>query len=88
MKSPRIIWLLLVMLTLLSVGIAEKEWLHPVSFVAIVLIAAAKARMVILHYMEASHAPLRWRFLYETWNFCMAAVVIIGQFMPMQPPPS
>ena len=47
------------------------------------LIAAAKARLVILHYMEAKHAPAHWLFLYETWNFSAAAIIIIGHYVTL-----
>jgi hypothetical protein len=40
--------------------------------------AAAKSRLVILHYMEANRAARHWRFLYETWNFAATATIVIG----------
>lgn len=79
-----VIWLILVAATLMSVGIVETELLGSLSFVAVILIAALKSRLVILEYMEARHCPKHWRFLYETWNFSMAATIIIGQTMTLR----
>lgn len=78
MNIPSVVWLLLVGLTLVSVGLFEGGVLGSALSVVIVLIAAVKSRMVILHYMEAKHASGRWRFLYELWNFAAAATIIIG----------
>lgn len=83
MNSATVIWMVLVALTLTSLLIVEGSLLGPYSSIVIVLIAAAKSRMVILHYMEAKHAPQHWRFLYETWNFAATAIIVIGQYMTM-----
>lgn len=82
-NSPTAIWTILVSFTLVSLLIVEGTLLGPYSSIVIVLIAAAKSRMVILHYMEAKHAPQHWRFLYETWNFAATAIIVIGQYMTM-----
>lgn len=79
--SARALWALLIALTLLTASLAELSWfgLHP--SVVIILIAAFKSRLVILHYMEARRAPGHWRFLYETWNVAVAGTLIMGYFM-------
>jgi heme/copper-type cytochrome/quinol oxidase subunit 4 len=77
-NSPMVVWCMLCGLTLLSVALVEGGWHRSVASIVIVLIAAAKSRMVILHYMEANRAARRWRFLYETWNFAVMATIIIG----------
>ena len=43
---PAMIWLVLVGLTVLAVGIIEGQWLGTYSSLVIVVIAAAKARLV------------------------------------------
>ena len=78
MNVPSVVWLALIGLTLISVGLFEGGMLGPALSVVIVLIAAVKSRMVILHFMEAKHVSGRWRFLYELWNFSAAATIIIG----------
>jgi len=50
----------------LSVALIEGAGGRALASVAIMLIAAAKSRLVILHYMEAHRAARHWRFLYET----------------------
>ena len=71
-------------LTLLSVSLFEGGWLGRMSSVSIVLIAALKSRMVIVNYMEISNAARHWRFLYETWNFTVAATIIIGYLLSLR----
>lgn len=81
LSRPSWIWGVLASLTVMSVGICEGTLLGPYTTLAIVLIAAVKARLVILHYMEAVRAPGHWRFLYETWNFSAAAIIVIGHYV-------
>lgn len=82
--KPTLIWVALMSLTVLSVSLFEGGWLGRMSSVLIVLIAAVKARMVILHYMEATSAARHWRFLYETWNFAASATIIIGYLLSLK----
>ena len=79
--SPFVVWLGLIFLTLASFGIFAGRILASLSTLAIVAIAAFKSRLVILHFMEATHAPGNWRFLYETWVFVVAAIIIIGHYV-------
>lgn len=78
--TPARVWALLCALTLLAVALVERGGLPQVSAVAVVLIAAVKSRLVILHYMEVRHASPHWGRLYELWNFTIAALFIIGYF--------
>ena len=64
-----VVWCALCGLTLLSVALMEEGWHRSVASILIVLIAAVKSRLVILHYMEANCALTHWRFLYATWVF-------------------
>ena len=82
--QPVAVWLLLVGLTLCSVGLFEGGWLGQAAPLVIVLIAAWKSRLVILHFMEARHAPGHWRVLYELWNFAAAATLVIGYLMSLR----
>lgn len=77
LSSATKIWLSLMALTAISVAIGEGGLLSRFSAVAIIVISAFKARMVILNYMEANHAPARWRVLYEGWNAVVAGIIII-----------
>jgi heme/copper-type cytochrome/quinol oxidase subunit 4 len=80
-NAPVVVWCLLCGLTLLSVALVEGGWRRSVASIIIVLIAAMKSRLVILHYMEANRAARQWRFLYETWNFAVTATIVIGYLM-------
>ena len=81
--APVTVWLSLIALTLLSFGVFEGHVLRALSTFAIVTIAAGKSRLVILHFMEARHAPGNWRFLYETWVFIAAAIIVIGHYVTL-----
>jgi hypothetical protein len=76
---PVLVWLTLCGLTVLSLLLVEGEWGRAAA--PVVLVAAAKSRLVILHFMEARHARPHWRFLYEAWNFAAAATIILGCLM-------
>jgi hypothetical protein len=78
---PILIWLVLCGLTALSMLLVEGDWWRAAAPVPLVLIAASKSRLVILHFMEARHARPHWRFLYEAWNFAAAATIILGCLM-------
>ena len=80
-KNPALLWIVLVALTLMSVAILEGHWLGDMATAAIIVIASIKSRAVILHYMEAAHAPKPWRFLYETWNAVAALTLLVGHYM-------
>lgn len=81
--APNIVWGILVGLTLVSFAVFEGHFLESLAVLAIVGIAGFKARLVILHFMEATHAPGHWRFLYETWNFVVVAIIVIGHYVTL-----
>jgi hypothetical protein len=80
MKAGRMsitqIWVILVVLTLLSVSIGEKHAAGAASSCVVVLIAAVKARWIILDYMEARHAPPPWRWMFEGWLAACTALML------------
>jgi tryptophan-rich sensory protein len=80
--SPSAVWAILVALTFLSVAFVE-EGSPQIASISVILIAAVKARFVILHYMEVKHAASHWQFLYKTWNYAAAATILIGQYMTL-----
>jgi len=85
MRRPAVVWGVLCALTAASVTLVEGGWFRSAAPVCIMLLAAAKSRLVILEYMEARRAARHWRFLYETWNFTVTAMVIIGYAMSVAP---
>jgi heme/copper-type cytochrome/quinol oxidase subunit 4 len=80
-SEPAVVWCMLCGLTLLSVALFEGGWNRRVACIVIVLIAAAKSRLVILRYMEINRAARHWRFLYDTWIFAVTATIVIGYLL-------
>lgn len=68
-------WLLLVALTLLSVGSERLPGGDATSVALVIAIAMFKVRVVILHFMEIASAPTALRVLLEAW------VVVTGGLM-------
>jgi hypothetical protein len=73
--SARNVWLALMLLTALSTVVAETRTLGGASGLMVVGVAALKARMIIIDYMEARRGPGIWLHLYDAW---LAAVTVIG----------
>ena len=66
-------WLLLAGATLLVGVLAEQAAIPPRLAVGIAFaVAAFKARLVILDYMELRHAPRAWRLAFEAWALLAA----------------
>ena len=72
------VWLLLIALTLASVAIAERAHFHALAISAMFMLAAAKAELVIAHYMEVGHARPHWRFAYRAWIAAVTMMMIAG----------
>lgn len=81
LRSPLTVWLVLMTLTVVSFVLFEGHVLASLSTFVIVAIAAQKAHLVVKHFMEVAHAPGHWRFLYETWVFVVAAIIVIGHYV-------
>lgn len=84
LHSPSVLWAMLIALTISSLIVFEGHMQPAIAGTAIILIAAAKSRLVILHYMEAKRASVTWRRMYVTWNFACAALIIIGNLVTLQ----
>jgi hypothetical protein len=73
------IWLLLVGATALVGLLAEDPGADPRLAIAVALaIAAFKARLVVLRYMELHHAPWPWRLAFEIWSVAAASGILAG----------
>jgi len=76
------IWLLLSTATVITTWVLSKNGFDPrVATSAIVLIAAWKVRLVLLHFMELRHAPLPLRLLSEAWTALAAGVILLPYLM-------
>lgn len=78
MRQAFFVWLFLVTATLCSGWLAEHRnvagGIWAVS--AIMLIAAIKGRVVILHFMEIKAAPWPWRITFEAWMWVVCCLII------------
>ncbi|MGQ0620561.1 MAG: cytochrome C oxidase subunit IV family protein [Panacagrimonas sp.] len=83
LESPSVLWVILILLSATSLALFEGHVSAAIGGTLIILIAALKSRLVILHYMEARRAPANWRFLYETWNFACAALLIVANLVTL-----
>jgi len=69
------VWLGLVVLTCVTTWGLSKDLFSPaVAVVGIFLIAAVKARFVILDFMELAHAPIPVRVAFEAWPVVVSAI--------------
>ncbi|MDB5985814.1 MAG: hypothetical protein JWR16_867 [Nevskia sp.] len=77
LKPAALIWLLLMLATCTTTWWLSKDaFPATVATVATVLIAAFKARLVLLNFMEVRHAPLPWRLMFEAWVLLVTAAVL------------
>ncbi|HSV71937.1 MAG TPA: cytochrome C oxidase subunit IV family protein [Methylibium sp.] len=73
------VWALLVGATLTAWWLADGHGLPArLATTAALLIAAFKVRLVLLHFMELRHAPLRWRAVFEAWLVICSGVILAG----------
>lgn len=71
------VWLLLMAATIVTTWILTKETFTAcVATIAIVLIAAIKVRLVLLHFMELREAPLSLRIVFEGWVLAVTGSLI------------
>lgn len=76
-RSAASIWLMLVLLTVASVGTVEMMSFARLSGLLIAVIAGIKGSFVILDFMEARHARPVWRNLYLGWLGAMSLVLVV-----------
>jgi hypothetical protein len=71
------VWALLAGATLVVGWLAEGRHVEPrVALTVALAVAAFKARLVLLHYMELRHAPLGWRLAFEAWALAAAGGIL------------
>jgi heme/copper-type cytochrome/quinol oxidase subunit 4 len=79
--SPTIVWLILIALTGIAVGTAERLAWREAATVTIFALAAVKAYLVITHYIETDRAPPQWRTLYPLWAGVIGLTLIVGHLL-------
>jgi len=79
-----LVWLVLVFATSLSWWLVEHHAVPArVATTAALAIAAFKARLVFLHFMELRTAPLVWRALFEAWALLCAGAILAGYWLAL-----
>ncbi len=85
-KPASLVWLFLMAATCLTTwGLSKDRFTASVATLAIILIAAIKIRLVLLHFMELRHTPLPWRLLLEAWVLLVTGA-IAGFYLHSVPP--
>ena len=75
-RVAHVVWLSLLAATLAGWWLAEHQGAARWTVPLIMLIAAAKARAVVLHFMELKAAPLIWRLVFEAWVLLSTGMVV------------
>ena len=71
------IWLALMAATAISTwGVSAPGLPAAPALIATLLIAAFKARLVLLHFMDLGDAPWRWRGVFEAWILIVTAALL------------
>lgn len=79
------VWLILVLATCASWWLVEHEAVPArVATTAALAVAAFKARLVFLHFMELRTAPLAWRLLFEAWALLSAGTIVAGYWLALR----
>lgn len=76
--KPSWVGAILVVLTVVSVAIAELLHQPILTLVAAFGFAAVKGQLIALHFMEIRRARKVWSALYRTWIVAIACVLLIG----------
>jgi len=74
-------WAVLLLLTATSFVTIEAGLLPSLAAVMIIGIAAYKARMIMIHFMEVNLAARAWRTIYMAWIIVAASIILIGNYM-------
>ena len=71
-------WMLLVVLTLVSVGIAEYSGARAAMLLAVFGVAVIKGQIVAARFMETGRARPVWRTLYHCWILLIGVLLLAG----------
>jgi membrane-bound ClpP family serine protease len=78
LRSPNVVWLLLVAATLLSYASWAEGALAPNrAGSAVLVIAFLKARLIGIRFMELHEAVLPLRLAFETWVVVVCTVLLV-----------
>lgn len=72
-------WLVLVVATITTWLLARGGTASPIETVSLVMVIAAfKARLIVLHFMGLKHAPLPYRLIFEGWILAVTGFILAG----------
>jgi heme/copper-type cytochrome/quinol oxidase subunit 4 len=79
--SAGVVWALLVLLTAGSLAVVEGGLVRLVSAAVVIGLAAYKARLVMLHFMEIKTLPGVWKKMYTMWIVAAVGIILIGNYV-------
>ena len=82
-RVAHVVWLSLLAATLASWWLAERHGAGAWTVPLVMLIAAGKARAVVLHFMELKAATLAWRLVFEAWVLLSTGMIAGLQIWPI-----
>jgi hypothetical protein len=78
LKPVSVVWAALIVATCTSTWWLTQHGVSPkAGKAAILLIAAFKVRLVMLHFMEPRNAPIAVRCLHEAWLVVATATILV-----------
>jgi len=80
-SSPGIVWLLLMLLSGLSLLVAEEASPTQLAIAVIFAVAMVKAYLVMVYFMEVNQAAAHWRTLFKLWLLMAGCILTIGNAM-------
>lgn len=75
------VWIILILATLMSLTLAESALTGRVATTAVILIAAFKVRLVLIHFMELESNVQPWRALLELWIGLVSIIILTGYWL-------
>ena len=85
LRPASLVWLVLMLATCITTWWLPKGTAATAATtVLILLIAAIKIRLVLMHFMELRHAPIRWRLLFEAW-VVVVTIVLVSLYLTSPP---
>ncbi len=73
------VWVVLVVATVTTWLLARGGAASPLETVSLVMVIAAfKARLIVLHFMGLKHAPLPYRLIFECWILAVTGFTLAG----------
>lgn len=80
-RPATLVWIVLMVATIVTTwGLSKDAFAAKFATVSIMLIAAFKVRLVLLHFMELRHAPIPLRLVFEAWVL-VATAAILGIYL-------